>query len=64
MTLEISMAKSKATSTTKAKALMASRVKYLLKSLEAKGVKPSTVTQKIVSSGSVNALQVSAKYQK
>jgi hypothetical protein len=64
LVLDIRMAKTKTTSTAKAKTLMGNRVKHLLKSLQSKGIKPQKVTQRIVTSGSVNSLQVIAKYQK
>jgi len=61
LVLDIKMAKAKTTSTTKAKALMANRVRHLLKTLESRGIKPQKVTQRVVSSGSVNSLQITAK---
>jgi hypothetical protein len=64
LTLNVKMAKAKSTTTTKARSLMAARVKQLLTALEARGIKPAKVNQSITSSGSVNALQVSATYQK
>jgi hypothetical protein len=62
--LDIKMAKLKSTSTSKAKTLMANRVRHLLKALASRGIKPQKVTQTIVSSGSTNTLQVTASYQK
>jgi hypothetical protein len=64
LTLTVKMAKAKTTTTTRAKAIMAARVKHLLTALEARGIKPTKVSQSLTSSGSVNALQVSAAYQK
>jgi hypothetical protein len=64
LVIDIRMAKAKTTSTAKAKTLMAGRVKHLLKTLESRGIKPQNVTQRIVSSGSINSLQITAKYQK
>jgi hypothetical protein len=64
ITLNVKMAKLKSTSTTKAKSLMAARVKHLLSALAARGIKPAKVNQSITSSGSVNALQISATYTK
>jgi len=64
LVLDIRMAKTKTTSTAKAKTLMGNRVKHLLKSLQSKGIRPQKVTQRIVTSGSVNSLQITAKYQK
>jgi hypothetical protein len=58
------MAKAKTTTTTRAKAIMAARVKHLLTALEARGIKPIKVNQSITSSGSVNALQITATYTK
>ncbi len=62
--LNVKMAKLKSTSTTKARALMASRVKQLLSALSARGIKPAKVNQSITSSGSVNALQITATHTK
>jgi hypothetical protein len=64
LTLNVKMAKAKNTTTTKARSLMAARVKQMLTALEARGIKPAKVNQSLTSSGSVNALQVSATYQK
>jgi hypothetical protein len=57
------MLKAKTITTAKAQALMANRVKYLLASLSSRGIKPATVTQKLVSTGSANNLTVSATYK-
>jgi hypothetical protein len=62
--LDIKMARTKTHSTTKARSLMAARVKHLLSALAARGIKPATVNQSITSSGSVNALQITATYTK
>jgi hypothetical protein len=64
LTLNVKMAKAKTTTTTRAKAIMAARVKHLLTALEARGIKPIKVNQSLTSSGSANALQVSATYTK
>ena len=64
LTLNVKMAKLKSTTTTRARSLMAARVKQLLTALEARGIKPTKVNQSITSTGSVNALQVTATYQK
>lgn len=64
ITLNVKMAKLKSTSTTKARSLMAARVKHLLSTLAARGIKPAKVNQSITSSGSVNALQITATHTK
>jgi spore coat protein CotH len=63
LSLDVRMLKAKTTPTAKAKALMANRVKYLLASLSNRGIKPVTVTQSLVSTGSANNLAVSATYK-
>ena len=62
LTLEIQMPKASSSTTAKAKALMASRVKYVLKSLADKGVTSVKVTQSLLAKGSANGLIVTAKY--
>jgi hypothetical protein len=62
--LDIRMARAKNQTITKARSLMASRVKHLLAALSARGIKPVTVSQNVVSSGSANTLQVTATYQR
>lgn len=64
LTLNVKMAKLKSTTTTKGKSLMASRVKQLLSALAARGIKPAKVNQTLTSTGSVNALQITATYTK
>ena len=62
--LEIKMAKPKSTTTASAKVLMGNRVRHLIKALASRGIKPQKVTQTLSSSGSIDTLQITAKYQK
>jgi hypothetical protein len=62
--LEIKMAKPKSTTTASAKALMGNRVRHLIKALASRGIKLQKVTQTLSSSGSIDTLQITAKYQK
>jgi hypothetical protein len=62
--LEIKMAKPKSTTTASAKVLMGNRVRHLVKALASRGIKPQKVTQTLSSSGSIDTLQITAKYQK
>jgi hypothetical protein len=64
LTIDFTMLKSKTITTTKAKALMANRVKYVLASLSARGIKPTKVTQTLISTGAANNLMVLAKFKK
>jgi hypothetical protein len=64
LTIDFQMLKTKSTTTAKAKALMASRVKYVLTSLSKRGIKPTKVTQTLTSSGATNNLVVIAKFEK
>jgi hypothetical protein len=62
--LEIKMAKPKSTTAASAKALMGNRVRHLIKALASRGIKLQKVTQTLSSSGSIDTLQITAKYQK
>ena len=62
--LDVRMAKAKNVTTTKAKALMASRVKYIVSKLAASGITASKITQSLTATGNVNTLQISSKYTK
>ena len=63
LALDIKMLKAKTSTTAKATALMANRVKYLLASLSSRGIKPDSVTQTLVTTGSANNLTVTATYK-
>jgi hypothetical protein len=64
LAIEFTMLEPKSTTTAKAKALMDNRVKYVLASLSARGIKPTKVTQTLISTGSANNLMVLAKFKK
>jgi len=64
LTLDFTMLKPKTSTTAKAKALMAKRVTYVLKSLSDRGIVPSKVTQTLASTGSSTNLTVIAKFKK
>lgn len=62
LSLDVKMLKSKTITTAKTKTLMANRVKHLLASLSSRGIKPTKVTQTLLSTGAANNLTVTATY--
>jgi hypothetical protein len=64
LTLDFTMLKPKTSTTAKAKALMAKRVGYVLKSLSDRGIVPTNVTQTLTSTGSSTNITVTAKFKK